>query len=56
MGHGTALDSEAVEQQVVELHAQAAADVVEMRTALQAVADAVHAVAARAAADGAETA
>ncbi len=40
---------EAVEKQVVELHAQAAADEVEMRTALRAVADAVRSLAAGAA-------
>ncbi len=48
---GTALGAllEAVEQQVVELHAHVAAEAAEMRTALLAVADAVRALAAGAA-------
>ncbi len=47
-GMGTALGAllEAVGQHMVELHAQAAADVVEMRMALLAVADAVRSLAA----------
>jgi hypothetical protein len=39
----------AVDQQVVELHAQVAADAEDMRTVLRVVADAVHALAAGAA-------
>jgi hypothetical protein len=48
VAHGTAQGAllGAVEQQVVELHAQAVVDAVEMRTALRAVAEAVRALAA----------